>query len=58
MQNMAAVAKISEMAKARGVTAGQLALAWVHSRGNDVIPIPGMLHHSGLSLLWDKAAGQ
>ena len=46
MQNMAAVAKISEMAKARGVTAGQLALAWVHSRGDDVIPIPGTLHPS------------
>ena len=47
MQNLKAVAKISEMAKARGVTAGQLALAWVHSRGKDVIPIPGMPGLSG-----------
>ena len=46
-QNLKAVAKISEMAKARGVTAGQLALAWVHSRGKDVIPIPGMPCLSG-----------
>ncbi|HVK22717.1 MAG TPA: aldo/keto reductase [Actinokineospora sp.] len=29
------------MAAERGVTAGQLALAWVHSRGDDVVPIPG-----------------
>ena len=41
VQNMKAVAKISKIAEARGVTAGQLALAWVHSRGDDVIPIPG-----------------
>ena len=41
VQNMKAVAKISKIAEARGVTAGQLALAWVHSRGEDVIPIPG-----------------
>jgi aryl-alcohol dehydrogenase-like predicted oxidoreductase len=26
------------------VTAGQLALAWVMSRGDDVVPIPGTKH--------------
>lgn len=41
LQNMKAVAKINDIAKAKGVTAGQMALAWVHSRGDDVIPIPG-----------------
>ena len=29
------------LAEAKGVTAAQLALAWVHSRGDDVVPIPG-----------------
>jgi aryl-alcohol dehydrogenase-like predicted oxidoreductase len=29
------------MAGERGVTAAQLALAWVLAQGNDVVPIPG-----------------
>jgi aryl-alcohol dehydrogenase-like predicted oxidoreductase len=29
------------MANTLGVTAAQLALAWVLARGNDIIPIPG-----------------
>ena len=29
------------MAEEKGVTAGQLALAWVHAQGADVFPIPG-----------------
>jgi aryl-alcohol dehydrogenase-like predicted oxidoreductase len=29
------------MAEGRGVTAAQLALAWVLSRGDDIVPIPG-----------------
>jgi len=32
---------VRELAAARGATAGQLALAWVLSRGDDVVPIPG-----------------
>jgi len=35
------VEKIEEMAGEKGVTPAQLALAWVLSRGDDVIPIPG-----------------
>uniref|UniRef100_A0A803LTE8 NADP-dependent oxidoreductase domain-containing protein n=1 Tax=Chenopodium quinoa TaxID=63459 RepID=A0A803LTE8_CHEQI len=31
----------SEMAARKGCTASQLALAWVHHRGDDVCPIPG-----------------
>lgn len=39
--NLALVAKIRELAEAKGVTPGQLALAWVMAQGNDVVPIPG-----------------
>ncbi|MCC0095950.1 aldo/keto reductase [Streptomyces flavotricini] len=40
-RNLAIVAKLDELAAAKGVTAGQLALAWVQHRGEDVVPIPG-----------------
>ncbi|MGW3124039.1 aldo/keto reductase [Streptomyces sp. NPDC001107] len=39
--NLAIVAKLNELAEAKGITAGQLALAWVQHRGDDVVPIPG-----------------
>ncbi|WP_026424499.1 aldo/keto reductase [Actinokineospora inagensis] len=39
--NRAIVAALEALAAERGVTAGQLALAWVQSRGDDVVPIPG-----------------
>ncbi|MGH3859854.1 aldo/keto reductase [Actinokineospora sp.] len=40
-ENLAIAERLRTMAAERGVTAGQLALAWVHSRGEDVVPIPG-----------------
>ncbi|MEK2476484.1 MULTISPECIES: aldo/keto reductase [Streptomyces] len=40
-QNLAIVEKLNELAAEKGVTAGQLALAWVQHRGDDVVPIPG-----------------
>jgi aryl-alcohol dehydrogenase-like predicted oxidoreductase len=40
-RNRSLVEKIESMAEKRGRTAAQLALAWVLSRGDDVIPIPG-----------------
>jgi aryl-alcohol dehydrogenase-like predicted oxidoreductase len=40
-KNLDLVHKIEELAAAKGCTPGQLALAWVLSRGEDVIPIPG-----------------
>ncbi|SDJ53635.1 Predicted oxidoreductase [Actinokineospora alba] len=40
-QNLGIAERLRAMAAERGVTAGQLALAWVHSRGVDVVPIPG-----------------
>jgi len=40
-KNQALVARVNAIAERRGVTAGQLALAWVLSKGQDVVPIPG-----------------
>ncbi|MCS0638146.1 aldo/keto reductase [Streptomyces sp. LP05-1] len=40
-RNLAIVARLTEPAAAKGVTTGQLALAWVQHRGDDVVPIPG-----------------
>jgi aryl-alcohol dehydrogenase-like predicted oxidoreductase len=40
-RNQAIVAALRELAERRGVTAGQLALAWVQHQGTDVVPIPG-----------------
>ncbi|MEV6768561.1 aldo/keto reductase [Nocardia sp. NPDC051030] len=39
--NLVIVAALRGLAAEKGVTAGQLALAWVQSRGADVVPIPG-----------------
>ncbi|SDB84897.1 Predicted oxidoreductase [Sanguibacter gelidistatuariae] len=39
--NLALVAKVGELAAAKSVTPGQLALAWVLAQGDDVVPIPG-----------------
>ena len=33
--------KVKEIADRKGCTPGQLALAWVHSKGDDIFPIPG-----------------
>ncbi|MGA2285316.1 MAG: aldo/keto reductase [Dehalococcoidia bacterium] len=40
-RNVAVVERLRALAADKGVTAAQLALAWVHSRGEDVVPIPG-----------------
>jgi aryl-alcohol dehydrogenase-like predicted oxidoreductase len=40
-RNLDLVRKLGELAKAKGATAAQLALAWVHAQGPDIIPIPG-----------------
>ncbi|KAJ0730186.1 putative perakine reductase [Helianthus annuus] len=33
--------RLSEIAANKGCTTAQLALAWVHHQGKDVVPIPG-----------------
>jgi aryl-alcohol dehydrogenase-like predicted oxidoreductase len=40
-QNLALVDRVRAIAKRRGATPGQLALAWVLAQGSDVVPIPG-----------------
>ena len=40
-KNIDLVTAVTEVAKARGVTAAQLALAWVLAQGEDLVPIPG-----------------
>ncbi len=40
-KNLELVDRVAGIAAARGVTPAQLALAWVMSRGRDVVPIPG-----------------
>ena len=40
-RNIALADAVRTLAEQKGVTAAQLALAWVHSRGDDVVPIPG-----------------
>jgi aryl-alcohol dehydrogenase-like predicted oxidoreductase len=40
-RNLALVDAVKALAQARGCTPAQLALAWLLSRGDDVVPIPG-----------------
>jgi aryl-alcohol dehydrogenase-like predicted oxidoreductase len=40
-KNIDLVAAVTDVAKARGVTAAQLALAWVLAQGDHLVPIPG-----------------
>ncbi|MFZ3083820.1 aldo/keto reductase [Rhodoferax ferrireducens] len=40
-RNLALVDAVKQLAAARGVTASQVALAWVLAQGEDIIPIPG-----------------
>ena len=39
--NMRAAAAVHEFAAGRGITAGQVALAWLLHKGSDIVPIPG-----------------
>jgi aryl-alcohol dehydrogenase-like predicted oxidoreductase len=40
-RNLELVERVGEIAAEKGVTSGQLALAWVLAQGTDVVPIPG-----------------
>lgn len=40
-RNMKCVEALKALATKKGMTAGQLALAWLLDRGNDIVPIPG-----------------
>ena len=47
-RNLELVDRVREIAAERGVTPGQLALAWVLHRGEDIVPIPGTKRRSYL----------
>ena len=39
--NMQAASAVHELARRKGATAGQIALAWLLHKGEDIVPIPG-----------------
>jgi aryl-alcohol dehydrogenase-like predicted oxidoreductase len=43
-RNLSLVANIEAVAKSKGCTPGQVALAWVLAQGTDIVPIPGTKH--------------
>jgi aryl-alcohol dehydrogenase-like predicted oxidoreductase len=47
-QNLALVRGLEEIAHERRCTLGQLALAWLLARGQDIVPIPGTKHKERL----------
>ena len=47
-RNLALVDHVKALAKAKGATAAQVALAWVLAQGDDIIPIPGTKRRSYL----------
>ena len=40
-KNLELVERVNEVAREKGVSPGQLALAWVSAQGDDIVPIPG-----------------
>ncbi|MEA2396862.1 MAG: hypothetical protein QOK25_418, partial [Thermoleophilaceae bacterium] len=40
-RNLRIVDQLEQIAREKGIAAGQLALAWVMHQGTDVVPIPG-----------------
>ncbi|MGD8698549.1 MAG: aldo/keto reductase [Gemmatimonadales bacterium] len=47
-KNLDLVERIQAMASAKGVSAAQLALAWVLAQGDDIVPIPGTTRPANL----------
>ncbi len=47
-RNLQLVERVRAIAREKGVSAGQLALAWVLAQGESVVPIPGTAHRSHL----------
>jgi aryl-alcohol dehydrogenase-like predicted oxidoreductase len=54
--NQELAAKIRELAEEKGVTSGQLALAWVLAKGQDIVPIPGTKRVAYLEENWGATA--
>jgi len=49
-KNVKLVEELETMARGQGVTAAQLALAWMLAKGDDIVPIPGTNHVKNLEL--------
>ncbi|MBI2509829.1 MAG: aldo/keto reductase, partial [Betaproteobacteria bacterium] len=49
-RNVKLVEELEAMARGQGVTAAQLALAWILAQGDTIIPIPGTNHVKNLEL--------
>jgi aryl-alcohol dehydrogenase-like predicted oxidoreductase len=47
-RNLQLVDRVAELAKAKGITPGQLALAWVLVQGDFIVPIPGTTRRAHL----------
>jgi aryl-alcohol dehydrogenase-like predicted oxidoreductase len=47
-RNIALVREVEAMAREKGCTTAQLALAWVLAKGDDIVPIPGTKHRKYL----------
>jgi aryl-alcohol dehydrogenase-like predicted oxidoreductase len=47
-RNLELVERVKAIAARKGISAGQLALAWVLAQGNDIVPIPGTKHRAYL----------
>jgi len=54
-RNVQAAAIVREMATERGATPGQIALAWLLHKGDDIVPIPGTKRRSYLEENADAA---
>lgn len=55
VRNLTLVSTLQDMAAERGVTASQLALAWVLARGETLVPIPGTKRRRWLDANLDAA---
>ncbi|MEP6690352.1 MAG: aldo/keto reductase [Gemmatimonadaceae bacterium] len=47
-KNLDLVGRVEAIAREKGCTAAQLALAWVMAQGGDIVPIPGTKHRARL----------
>jgi aryl-alcohol dehydrogenase-like predicted oxidoreductase len=48
-QNIELADRVRALAEEQGITPAQLALAWVHAKGHDIVPIPGTKRPERLS---------
>jgi aryl-alcohol dehydrogenase-like predicted oxidoreductase len=56
--NLAIVERLEAVAAAKTATPAQVALAWVHAQGEDVVPIPGTKRRRSAAISGRKSRGQ